>query len=49
MFIINPPWTLDASLQEAMPWLANLLGRDGAGRFQIQKGSAAAPVKERRA
>ena len=49
MFIINPPWTLEASLQEAMPWLANLLGRDGAGRFQIQKGSAAAPVKERRA
>ena len=49
MFIINPPWTLEASLQKAMPWLANLLGRDGAGRFQIQKGSAAAPVKERRA
>jgi len=48
MFIINPPWTLEAGLQKAMPWLANVLGRDGAGRFQIQKGSAATPVKERR-
>ncbi len=48
MFIINPPWTLEASLQQAMPWLADALGRDGAGRFQIQKGSAARPVKERR-
>ena len=47
MFIINPPWTLEASLQKAMPWLANLLGRDGAGRFQILKGSASVPVKER--
>ena len=48
MFIINPPWTLEASLQKAMPWLAEVLGRDGAGRFQIQKGLAASPAKERR-
>ncbi len=47
MFIINPPWTLEATLQQAMPWLAEALGREGAGRFQIQKGTAAVPVKER--
>lgn len=49
MFIINPPWTLEASLQKAMPWLAEVLGRDGAGRFQIQKGAAAIPARERSA
>ncbi len=48
MFIINPPWTLEASLQQAMPWLTEALGREGAGRFLIQKGTAAAPVRERR-
>ncbi len=49
VFIINPPWTLEASLQQAMPWLAEVLGRDGAGRFQIQRGTASTLVKDRRA
>ncbi len=49
MFIINPPWTLEASLQQTMPWLAEALGQEGGARFQIQRGTAAAPEKERRA
>ena len=28
MFVINPPWTLKASLEEALPWLVQTLGRD---------------------
>lgn len=29
MFILNPPWTLAASLQETLPWLAQHLGKVG--------------------
>lgn len=28
MFVINPPWTLPATLQELLPWLANRLALD---------------------
>ncbi len=28
MFIVNPPWTLYAALQEALPWLSKTLGQD---------------------
>lgn len=32
MFIINPPWTLAAKLQESLPWLAEVLSQgEGAG------------------
>lgn len=41
MFVINPPWTLNAALQQAMPWLAEVLGREGQGKFTLQSGSAA--------
>ena len=47
MFIINPPWTLKAGLEQALPWLADVLGRDGQGRFTLQHGAAAKPAKER--
>jgi 23S rRNA (adenine2030-N6)-methyltransferase len=28
MFVINPPWTLPAMLQDALPWLAGRLALD---------------------
>ncbi len=35
VFIVNPPWTLAASLKETLPWLADILATDaekvGAG------------------
>lgn len=41
MFIINPPWTLEATLRDTMPWLTGVLARDDSARFQLQSGSAA--------
>jgi 23S rRNA (adenine2030-N6)-methyltransferase len=46
MFIINPPWTLKAALEQAMPWLADVLGQ-GPGSFVLQSGTAARVKKER--
>ncbi len=43
MFIINPPWTLEATLKETMPWLTQVLARDSSARFSLQSGSAAKP------
>lgn len=36
MFIVNPPWTLKATLQAIMPVLADLLASDGEGRFLLE-------------
>ncbi|MFZ6813331.1 23S rRNA (adenine(2030)-N(6))-methyltransferase RlmJ [Undibacterium sp. Rencai35W] len=38
MFIINPPWTLEASLREVMPYLVKVLGRDAGASFSIDSG-----------
>ncbi|MFA7292549.1 MAG: 23S rRNA (adenine(2030)-N(6))-methyltransferase RlmJ [Rhodocyclaceae bacterium] len=35
MFIINPPWTLEKTLREVMPWLVEVLGEDGGAGFAI--------------
>jgi len=37
LFIINPPWTLHATLQEVMPVLAARLGQDGQGSFVLEQ------------
>lgn len=37
LFIINPPWTLHATLQEVMPRLVSLLGQDGQGSFVLEQ------------
>jgi 23S rRNA (adenine2030-N6)-methyltransferase len=37
MFVINPPWTLYATLQEVMPVLASRLGQDGEGSFVLEQ------------
>ena len=47
MFIINPPWTLEATLKDIMPWLTQALAQDQGARFVIQPGKAAKPAKDR--
>jgi 23S rRNA (adenine2030-N6)-methyltransferase len=37
MFVINPPWTLHATLQEVMPVLAARLGQLGQGSFELEQ------------
>lgn len=36
LFILNPPWTLYAALQETMPWLVDVLGGEGAN-YTLEK------------
>jgi 23S rRNA (adenine2030-N6)-methyltransferase len=38
MFILNPPWTLEATLRELMPQLASLLAQDSGAGFAIESG-----------
>ena len=35
MFVINPPWTLAATLQEVLPWLVEVLGQDEGAKFTL--------------
>ncbi|MFZ6756351.1 23S rRNA (adenine(2030)-N(6))-methyltransferase RlmJ [Undibacterium sp. Ji50W] len=46
MFILNPPWTLVATLKEVMPYLVSVLGRDGSASFVLE--SADGPVLSKR-
>lgn len=39
MFVINPPWTLEAALRETMPWLTDALAQDAGARFVLESGS----------
>ncbi len=36
LFVINPPWTLQASLQEVMPCLVELLGQDAGAAYTLE-------------
>jgi len=36
LFIVNPPWTLPATLKSVMPWLVKTLGQDGGARFELE-------------
>ena len=36
LFVINPPWTLQATLQEVMPWLVAVLGDDSGAGFSLE-------------
>ena len=38
MFVVNPPWTLDAALRECLPWLATVLRQDEGARWTIESG-----------
>ena len=37
IFVLNPPWTLHASLQETMPWLVEVLGQDEGAGFTLEQ------------
>ena len=36
MFVINPPWTLKAALEESLPWLAQALALDGKAGWVVE-------------
>jgi len=36
MIVVNPPWTLAADMQQTLPWLAEVLGIDGAGSYRLE-------------
>lgn len=38
MFILNPPWTLEAQLKEVMPWLIEVLGVDDTAEYLLESG-----------
>lgn len=37
MFVINPPWTLWAEMEQALPYLADTLGENGAGFYRLEQ------------
>ncbi|WP_370527040.1 23S rRNA (adenine(2030)-N(6))-methyltransferase RlmJ [Methylobacter sp. BlB1] len=37
MIVINPPWTLKSDMEHVLPWLADVLGENGAGFYRIQE------------
>jgi 23S rRNA (adenine2030-N6)-methyltransferase len=39
MFILNPPYTLEATLRETMPYLVKVLGVDSGASFRIETGT----------
>lgn len=50
MFVINPPWTLEKTLKECMPYLVSALGRDAGAGFTLETGEAGevgAPARPR--
>ena len=36
MIVVNPPWTLATEMQQILPWLAEVLGIEGAGLHRIE-------------
>lgn len=37
MFVVNPPWTLHATLQAIMPYLVTQLGQDAGAKFLLEQ------------
>ena len=37
MIIINPPWTLETEMRQALPWLAKILRLDAGSHFRIEQ------------
>jgi 23S rRNA (adenine2030-N6)-methyltransferase len=37
MIVINPPWTLLADMQKALPWLAETLGENREGHYRAEQ------------
>lgn len=40
MFILNPPWTLAATLRETMPYLVKILGQDRGAKYILEEQAA---------
>ncbi|MBB3212379.1 23S rRNA (adenine2030-N6)-methyltransferase [Herbaspirillum sp. Sphag1AN] len=38
MFVLNPSWTMEATLKEVMPYLVKVLGRDSGAGFVLEAG-----------
>jgi len=47
MFVFNPPWTLEATLKEVMPYLVTVLGQDATATFTLEAGASPLPAKRR--
>jgi 23S rRNA (adenine2030-N6)-methyltransferase len=45
VFVINPPYTLHAALQEALPVLVDLLGTDAGAEFALTSSEAGLPPR----
>ena len=43
MFVVNPPWTLQAALRETLPWLADALAQDAGARWSLHRADASEP------
>lgn len=37
LFVVNPPWTLWAAMEQALPYLADTLGEDGGGFYRLEQ------------
>jgi 23S rRNA (adenine2030-N6)-methyltransferase len=42
MFVLNPPFTLEPTLREVMPYLVKVLGRDAGAKFVLETGTTKA-------
>ena len=42
VFVINPPWTLKAALEQSLPWLTQVLAQDEGARSVVESSNAAA-------
>lgn len=40
MFVLNPPWTLYATLQSVMPWLSKALAQDSGAGFVLEQSAS---------
>jgi 23S rRNA (adenine2030-N6)-methyltransferase len=35
LFVVNPPWTLPATMEACLPWLTDVLGQDDGARWTL--------------
>jgi 23S rRNA (adenine2030-N6)-methyltransferase len=47
MFVLNPPWTLEKTLKECMPYLVSTLGNDVGAGFTLESGETKAASRPR--
>ncbi|RPH63920.1 MAG: 23S rRNA (adenine(2030)-N(6))-methyltransferase RlmJ, partial [Burkholderiales bacterium] len=47
VFVVNPPWTLQAALRDALPWLVEALGQDAGAGWSLQWADGNGPSSRR--